>query len=100
MTEPALSFVGVWTALIALGVILYVLLDGFDLGAGMLHGFARDTADRELIMNTIAPIWDGNETWLVFCICGAGGDRSPSRAGLLYARGCEAAWANRLNDLA
>jgi cytochrome bd ubiquinol oxidase subunit II len=67
MTEPALSFVGVWTALIALGVILYVLLDGFDLGVGMLHGFARDAADRELIMNTIAPIWDGNETWLVFC---------------------------------
>ena len=66
MTEPALSFVGVWTALIALGVILYVLLDGFDLGVGMLHGFARDAADRELIMNTIAPIWDGNETWLVF----------------------------------
>ena len=67
MTEPALSFVGVWTALIALGVILYVLLDGFDLGIGMLHGFAREAADRELIMNTIAPIWDGNETWLVFC---------------------------------
>ena len=67
MTEPALSFVGVWTALIALGVFLYVLLDGFDLGVGMLHGFARDTAERELIMNTIAPIWDGNETWLVFC---------------------------------
>ena len=67
MTGPALSFVGVWTALIALGVILYVLLDGFDLGVGMLHGFARDAADRELIMNTIAPIWDGNETWLVFC---------------------------------
>ena len=67
MTEPALSFVGVWTALIALGVILYVLLDGFDLGVGMLHGFARDAGDRELIMNTIAPIWDGNETWLVFC---------------------------------
>lgn len=67
MTEPALSFVGVWTALIALGVILYVLLDGFDLGVGMLHGFAHDAADREVIMNTIAPIWDGNETWLVFC---------------------------------
>ena len=67
MTEPAISFVGVWTALIAFGVFLYVLLDGFDLGVGMLHGFAPDAADRELIMNTIAPIWDGNETWLVFC---------------------------------
>jgi cytochrome d ubiquinol oxidase subunit II len=67
MMEPAISFVGVWTALIALGVVLYVLLDGFDLGVGMLHGFAPDPADRNLIMNSIAPIWDGNETWLVFC---------------------------------
>jgi hypothetical protein len=50
MTEPALSFVGVWTTLIALGVILYVLLDGFDLGVGMLHGFAHDAVDREVIM--------------------------------------------------
>ena len=67
MTEPAISFVGVWTALIGLGVFLYVLLDGFDLGVGMLHGFAPVAADRNLIMNSIAPIWDGNETWLVFC---------------------------------
>jgi cytochrome bd ubiquinol oxidase subunit II len=67
MTEPAISFVGVWTALIGLGVFLYVLLDGFDLGVGMLHGFAPVAADRYLIMNSIAPIWDGNETWLVFC---------------------------------
>jgi cytochrome bd ubiquinol oxidase subunit II len=67
MTEPTLSFVGVWTLLIGFGVFLYVLLDGFDLGVGMLHGLAREPADRDLIMNTIAPIWDGNETWLVFC---------------------------------
>jgi hypothetical protein len=49
-----------------MGVFFYVLLDGFDLGVGMLFGFARDTASRNLIMNSIAPIWDGNETWLVF----------------------------------
>jgi cytochrome d ubiquinol oxidase subunit II len=67
MTEPAISFVGVWTALLAAGVFFYVLLDGFDLGIGMLHGIVPDTADRELIMNAIAPVWDGNETWLVFC---------------------------------
>jgi len=67
MTEPAISFVGIWTTLIAAGVFLYVLLDGFDLGVGVLHGFARERADRDLIMNAIAPIWDGNETWLVFC---------------------------------
>ena len=42
MTEPAISFVGVWTAIIAFGVFLYVLLDGFDLGVGMLFGFAPD----------------------------------------------------------
>src|SRR4029077_16450821 len=40
--------------------------DGFDLGVGMLFGLAPDTASRNTIMNTIAPIWDGNETWLVF----------------------------------
>lgn len=66
MTEPVISFVGVWTVIIGAGVFFYVLLDGFDLGVGMLHGFARGPADRDLIMNSIAPIWDGNETWLVF----------------------------------
>ena len=42
-----------------------MLLDGFDLGVGILYGFAPDTAARNTIMNSIAPIWDGNETWLV-----------------------------------
>src|SRR4029077_7012805 len=42
-----------------------VLLDGFDLGVGMLYGLAPDTRSRNAIMNSIAPIWDGNETWLV-----------------------------------
>jgi len=44
---------------------LYVLLDGFDLGVGILYGFAPDAASRTLLMISIAPIWDGNETWLV-----------------------------------
>jgi cytochrome bd ubiquinol oxidase subunit II len=47
-------------------VFFYVLLDGFDLGVGLLFGLAPDAASRNTIMNTIAPIWDGNETWLVF----------------------------------
>jgi len=47
------------------GVFLYVLLDGFDLGVGVLYGFAPDLASRNLVMNSVAPIWDGNETWLV-----------------------------------
>jgi len=66
MTEPAISFVGIWTVIIAAGVFFYVVLDGFDLGIGILHGFAPNAIDRAVMMNTIAPVWDGNETWLVF----------------------------------
>jgi cytochrome d ubiquinol oxidase subunit II len=66
MTEPAISFVGIWTVIIAAVVFFYILLDGFDLGIGILHGFAPDATDREVMMNAIAPVWDGNETWLVF----------------------------------
>ena len=62
---PALDLTPIWTLILGLGVFLYVLLDGFDLGVGMLFGLAPDTAERNLMMNTIAPIWDGNETWLV-----------------------------------
>ena len=60
-----LDLVPIWTFILGLGVFLYVLLDGFDLGVGMLFGLAPDTASRNLIMNSIAPVWDGNETWLV-----------------------------------
>ena len=42
------------------------MFDGFDLGVGMLYGFSSSESDRSVIMNSIAPIWDGNETWLVF----------------------------------
>jgi cytochrome d ubiquinol oxidase subunit II len=62
---PAFDLTPIWTFILGLGVFLYVLLDGFDLGVGMLFGFAPDTTERNLMMNTIAPIWDGNETWLV-----------------------------------
>ena len=54
-----------WFAVIAFGVFMYVVLDGFVLGLGILVPFARDEAQRDLMMNTAAPIWDGNETWLV-----------------------------------
>ena len=60
-----IDFVPLWTIILGLGVFLYVLLDGFDLGVGILYGFAKDRESRNLIMNSIAPIWDGNETWLV-----------------------------------
>ncbi len=61
----AQSFVPIWTAILGIGVFLYVLLDGFDLGVGILYGFAPDTPSRNLIMNSVAPVWDGNETWLI-----------------------------------
>jgi cytochrome bd ubiquinol oxidase subunit II len=65
MTQ-VLDFVPIWTLILGMAVFFYVLLDGFDLGVGILYGLAPDTASRNTIMNSIAPIWDGNETWLVF----------------------------------
>jgi len=63
--EAALDLIGLWTAILALGVFFYVLLDGFDLGVGILYGLGRRPEWRATMMNSIAPIWDGNETWLV-----------------------------------
>ncbi len=55
----------VWFGVIGFGVLMYVLLDGFVLGLGILGPFAEDEAQFDHMMNTAAPIWDGNETWLV-----------------------------------
>ena len=60
-----IDLVPVWTVILATGVFMYVLLDGFDLGVGILAPLARDDDMRTLMMNTVAPIWDGNETWLI-----------------------------------
>jgi cytochrome d ubiquinol oxidase subunit II len=54
-----------WVSVLALSILLYVLLDGFDLGVGILYGFARDDRARGAMMSAVAPVWDGNETWLV-----------------------------------
>jgi len=62
----AIDLVPLWTALLALAVFYYVVFDGFDLGVGMLYGLVPGEAARRTAMNSIAPIWDGNETWLVF----------------------------------
>src|SRR5580692_6983737 len=62
---PALDLLPIWTAILAIAVFFYVALDGFDLGVGILYGQAPDRASRDLMMNSIAPVWDGNETWLV-----------------------------------
>ena len=59
-----------WAGVIACSILIYVILDGFDLGVGVLFGTTRDEAHRVRMMDTIAPFWDGNETWLV--VIGAG----------------------------
>ena len=55
----------IWAGLIGTAVAFYVLLDGFDLGIGILFPFARNESERDQMMRSIAPFWDGNETWLV-----------------------------------
>ena len=60
----------IWAALIGTAVAMYVILDGFDLGVGILFPYARSETERDQMMNSVAPFWDGNETWLVL---GGGG---------------------------
>ena len=55
----------VWAMIILFGVVMYVVMDGFDLGMGILFPLFKEEHDRDVIMNTVAPVWDGNETWLV-----------------------------------
>jgi len=59
-----------WAFIIAFAVFVYVVMDGFDLGLGLLFPLFPEKADRDVIMNSVAPVWDGNETWLVL---GGGG---------------------------
>src|ERR1700754_3831880 len=54
-----------WVAVLAISILLYVILDGFDLGVGILFGLTSDEAERRSMMAAVAPVWDGNETWLV-----------------------------------
>ncbi|QQM32184.1 cytochrome d ubiquinol oxidase subunit II [Martelella lutilitoris] len=60
----------IWAAIIAFAVLAYVVMDGFDLGTGILMPFFRKRDERDLLTTTVAPVWDGNETWLVL---GGGG---------------------------
>jgi len=60
----------VWGGLVALSVLVYVLLDGFDLGVGILFPLVKAEAARDQMMNSVGPVWDGNQTWLVL---GGGG---------------------------
>jgi cytochrome d ubiquinol oxidase subunit II len=65
-----LDYALIWGGLIALAVLIYVLLDGFDLGIGILFPFLGDDHARDIAMTSVAPVWDGNETWLIL---GGGG---------------------------
>ena len=55
----------IWALIIIFGIMMYVIMDGFDLGIGILFPFLPGRSDRDVMMNTVAPVWDGNETWLV-----------------------------------
>lgn len=66
----AIDLPTIWAGIIAFAVLAYVVLDGFDLGIGILFPFFPETQDRNVMTNSIAPVWDGNETWLVL---GGGG---------------------------
>jgi cytochrome d ubiquinol oxidase subunit II len=60
----------IWALLLAVAIAMYVVLDGFDLGIGILFPFAKSDAEKDQMMSSVAPFWDGNETWLVL---GGGG---------------------------
>src|SRR5689334_17497779 len=68
MVETQLTLI--WTAIVGFAVFMYVLMDGFDLGLGILFPFAPSHADRDVMMNSVAPIWDFNETWLILGAAG------------------------------
>jgi len=61
-----LDLIIIWACLVALAIILYVVLDGFSLGVALLLPSARDEGERDLLINSVAPVWDANQTWLVF----------------------------------
>ena len=63
--EPTFDLTIIWAGIIGFGLMMYVLMDGFDLGQGILFMFAPSEAARDQMMNSVAPVWDGNETWLV-----------------------------------
>jgi cytochrome d ubiquinol oxidase subunit II len=59
-----------WYAVIAISIVFYTVLDGFDLGVGALHLFARTDEQRRIFLNSIGPFWDGNEVWIVIMMGG------------------------------
>ncbi len=65
MTIQGIDLSLIWGVIIAFGVMMYVIMDGFDLGLGILFPLIPDARERDVMMNTVAPVWDGNETWLI-----------------------------------
>ena len=63
--EQTFDLTIIWAGIIGFGLMMYVLMDGFDLGQGILFPFAPNEKARDTMMNSVAPVWDGNETWLV-----------------------------------
>lgn len=59
------TLIVIWAGIVAFAVLMYVLLDGFDLGIGILFPWITSNAHRDAMMNSVAPVWDGNETWMV-----------------------------------
>lgn len=55
----------IWFVIIVFATLMYIVMDGFDLGIGILFPFIRDKTNRDVMVNSVAPVWDGNETWLV-----------------------------------
>ena len=74
-----------WVFVLAVSTLLYVLLDGFDLGVGIIFGLTRNEARRRVMLSTVAPVWDGNETWLVVTAVVLWGAFPPVYATLLSA---------------
>lgn len=65
MIEPVFDLTYIWAFIIAFGIIMYVMMDGFVLGQGILFPFAPNEESRDVMMNSVAPVWDGNGTWLI-----------------------------------
>jgi cytochrome d ubiquinol oxidase subunit II len=65
LKEMGIDLPLIWAVIILFGIMMYVIMDGFDLGIGILYPFFPDKDHRDVMMNTVAPVWDGNETWLV-----------------------------------
>ena len=55
----------IWAVIILFSIMMYIIMDGFDLGLGILFPFFKEKEERDIMMHTVAPVWDGNETWLV-----------------------------------